>query len=111
MRRLTRASVSVLALLAIGLATANPYSLACDLALPTTRGGCFLERTDFRLGPLEGGVGLDVRWDGDAAHVAPYTTWAWYGDPLTLWLELKAPRLGPVFGSPDVLRVGFRLSF
>lgn len=118
MRRHLR--VVTLALTLIGSVLATAYAeepipnrtLTCTAA-SSGRFACFVEQTVASIGPWELALGVDAlaRPWGAEYQVGGYALLGYWGDAWGAWVELHVPRIAPIVGSPDVLRVGFRLRF
>lgn len=107
------AAITVLMMMWGGVASAAGNSLTCDITWPPSL-GCFYERTIFVLGPFEQSIGVQFEVDLDNEEVlkfSPYTIIAMYEENYAVWLELRTPKLGPVIGETDFLRLGFSVRF
>jgi hypothetical protein len=127
-RRLTAllASIVIASALAIGYAADPPAevpgegirgrTLTCSANLELTV-ACFVEQTAFAVGPFEVAIGVDTRvaFRGatvdDQLEFGGYAILGWYQPDWGVWLEVHAPSLTPVIGTPDWLRVGFTVRF
>lgn len=125
-RRLTAllASIVIASALAIGYAQdAEPVgegirgrTLTCSANLELTL-ACFVEQVAVVFGPFEVAIGVDTRvaFRGatvdDQLEFGGYAILGWYQPTWGVWLEVHAPRLTPVIGTPDWLRAGFTVRF
>ena len=91
-------------------------TLTCSANLELTV-ACFVEQTAFALGPFEVAIGVDTRLAfraptiDDKLELGGYAILGWYQPTWGVWLELHAPSLTPVIGTPDWLRAGFTVRF
>lgn len=118
------ASIVIASALAIGYAQdaelpgegIRGRTLTCSANLELTV-ACFVEQTAFALGPFEVAIGVDTRVAlraptiDDQLELGGYAILGWYQPTWGVWLELHAPSLTPVIGTPDWLRAGFTVRF
>ena len=87
-------------------------TLTCQVAAPSWAALCFLERPLYEVGRFAVTVGVEARAaysQGLDGHVAGYVTVSYDAGGWFAWIDVRTPKVAPILGTSDVLRLGFSM--